>query len=33
MIEKVALDTAGAVVAVIWLSMIGLELEEVDNDA
>ncbi len=31
MIEKVALDGVGAVVAVILLSMIGTELEWCDN--
>lgn len=32
MIEKVAFDLAGGVVAVILLSMIGTELEGGDND-
>lgn len=32
MIEKVAIDVAGGVVAIILLSMIGTELEGVDHD-
>jgi hypothetical protein len=32
-IEKVALDGVSAVVAVIWLSMIGTELEDFNVEA